>query len=339
MLKTVSQITGSVQDKLQENITLQSQIAKGKVSLPKTDQKCYDVKSDHLKSDETTKEIRNKSSESDSYIYSSESDDKIGLENTIKTSLLYSINLMNNSIESITSIGTVQTETEEDEFKCQCFGRCNCTTVYSGILDERHSSFTERTITFEKQFNSLTLIQPGDKLFINTDNTVELDRGLVISDYTIPIPGLQKLTRYYYNQDRQRTNIYLKNEIEKYMRLLTDILNNLERFSTNPMFRKKYFEFKKIIERNLKLIHGIILGLYNLKKTYTENDVCVFRPLEYNIDSIILTFMDFIEKIKKTSSDKFEGGIGSGIQLEGVEKPEKPLTVLEQMFRERSGSF
>ena len=148
MLKKVSEIKGSVQEQLKEQMTCPQQ------------------------------EIRNKSSESESITYSSDSENIIGGENTIKTSLLYSINLMNNSIESITSIGTVQTETEEDEFKCQCFGRCNCTTVYSGILEERHASFTERTTVFEKQFDSIKLIQPGDKLFINTDNTVELDRVL-----------------------------------------------------------------------------------------------------------------------------------------------------------------
>ena len=35
MLKKVSEITGSVQDKLKENITLHTQIATDKVSLPK----------------------------------------------------------------------------------------------------------------------------------------------------------------------------------------------------------------------------------------------------------------------------------------------------------------
>ena len=254
--------------------------------------------------------------------------------NTMRTSLLCSVNLMD---ESIASLQTVKTETEEDEFQCLCFGRCNCVKIYNDILNNRNNEYDVNTSYFEKKFKTLTKIQEGDKLFINDDDSIEIDRGFVISNYKIHIPGLQKLTRFYYKQDRARTNAYIEEEINNYMKLLTTIQENLERMSANKLFQNKYYSFKKIIERNLSLIQNIIIGLYNLKKTYTENGVCVYRPLAFNIDSIIFTFMDFISNVKKISSNKFEGGIGSGIQFNNEKFKNAPI--LERITRQRSDSF
>ena len=64
----------------------------------------------------------------------------------------------------------------------------------------------------------------------------------------------------------------------------------------NPDFIVKTIDkrYKTLTGEICQFINDIIVGLYNLKKTYPE-----YKELKCRVDSIIMTLVDFKDKVKK----------------------------------------
>ena len=75
-------------------------------------------------------------------------------------------------------------------------------------------------------------------------------------------------------------------------------LDNYLKFLDNtPHFIVKTLDkrYKTLTGKICKFINDIIVGLYNLKKTYPE-----FKELKCRVDSIIMTMVDFKDKVKRS---------------------------------------
>ena len=141
------------------------------------------------------------------------------------------------------------------------------------------------TRKFHEKFINLKDVSLNDKVFITEDGkiTKELE-----SNYNIlngEIPYIQSLSRWWNDQGREQLFTYLDNSFTEYMRFLTMITESLQDSESRPMY-------KSVAKKNKELIEGIIPGLYNLKKTYED-----YTKLTAKIDSIVLTFMDYMQQV------------------------------------------
>ena len=101
----------------------------------------------------------------------------------------------------------------------------------------------------------------------------------------------QKLSRWWYNENREKTFGYLDKDFTKFVKYLDLIKIELQSFNS--------IYYNKISINIRKLINKIIPGLYNLKKTYSDEKKIVAK-----VDSIILTLIDFKTEISKKKIKK-----------------------------------
>jgi hypothetical protein len=102
----------------------------------------------------------------------------------------------------------------------------------------------------------------------------------------------QKISRWWYSENRGKTFGYLEKDFTKFVKYLDLIKLEVQTFN--------YIYYKKLSNDIQNLINKLIPGLYNLKKTYSEEKKIVAK-----VDSIILILIDFkseISKKKRSSS-------------------------------------
>ena len=129
---------------------------------------------------------------------------------------------------------------------------------------------------FKNKLKVFTLISEGEKI------------GKYNNEYYIfSNTWSRQIWRWYYNENRNNTFLYLNEEFEDFIKFLDLIIETIK------------LEFSKEIYKNLInkinfFVKNIIIGLYNLKKTYIDSD-----EINNKVDSIILTLLDF----KKESNE------------------------------------
>jgi hypothetical protein len=96
----------------------------------------------------------------------------------------------------------------------------------------------------------------------------------------------QQITRWWYNEDREKTMSYLDYEFKLFAQLLDKILYNLK-----DKHLLKYYTLALDI---VKYINDIIPGLYSLKETYVD-----YKEIQDKVDSIITTFIDYKDQIEE----------------------------------------
>jgi len=99
--------------------------------------------------------------------------------------------------------------------------------------------------------------------------------------YIFDIGYFQKLSRWWYAENREKTNKYIEEDFSDFMKFLNDVKNLYNIYSLN-------IYYKKTLKNLHKFINKITPGLYNLKKTYSNNN-----KIKAQIDSVILTLLDF----------------------------------------------
>lgn len=104
----------------------------------------------------------------------------------------------------------------------------------------------------------------------------------------------QYFSRVWYGQSRQKTEKYLNRVFIEFMQYLDNYLKFLD---NTPDFIVKTLDkrYKTLTGEICQFINDIIVGLYNLKKTYPE-----FKELKCRVDSIIMTMVDFKDKVKRS---------------------------------------
>jgi hypothetical protein len=110
------------------------------------------------------------------------------------------------------------------------------------------------------------------------DNTGD-DKEIIV--YCVYEAGFtQKLSRWWWSENREKTFKYLDSDFNEFV----DFLDNIKLHTTSI----NYIYFSKLIKRICLYCNKIIPGLYNLKETY-EN----ITKMKAKIDSIIMILIDF----------------------------------------------
>jgi len=129
---------------------------------------------------------------------------------------------------------------------------------------------------YKKRLKVFTLISEGEKI------------GRYNNEYYIfSNTWSRQMWRWYYNENRNNTFSYLDSEFDDFVKFLDLIIETI-----NSEINKSIYV--KLINKINFFIKNIIVGLYNLKKTYIDCD-----KLNNKVDSIILTLIDF----KKESNE------------------------------------
>lgn len=155
-------------------------------------------------------------------------------------------------------------------------------------------------IKYKNKFEPLKELKEGDKLGKDSEG-----------NYIIFKAGMfQRWWRNYYNEDRSKTDKYLDDDFQCYSSFLdriidvadTDLLNVYKEFSN------------KVSSYSQKIINR----LYNLKKTY-QDDVNS-KAIIARIDSIILTLLDFKDKINNIYEKKNLGHMSMYLRSDNLSK-------------------
>jgi len=146
-------------------------------------------------------------------------------------------------------------------------------------VDLEEEQFEEEFAQFQSQVEEICKIGEYDK--IGRDKNGKY--------YIFESSMFQKITRWFYRENREWTFKYLDEDFTKFMKLLDKIIRkyNLKYTITMESFISKITEF----------IDDIMPGLYNLKKTYPEESNLVAK-----IDSIIVTLIDFKDSTRKNTN-------------------------------------
>ena len=137
--------------------------------------------------------------------------------------------------------------------------------------------FTNKLQSFQEKFKIFKNLQEGEKIGQNE-----------IGEYWVYGNNYwQQISRYYYNEDRKSTIKQITDDF-------TEFFKFLDQFEDEYIHNNIVGRFI-ILKRNIcDFIDDIIPGLYNLKNTYKD-----YKPMELKVDSIILTMLEFKEKINK----------------------------------------
>lgn len=122
----------------------------------------------------------------------------------------------------------------------------------------------------KKKLKIFTLISEGEKIGKYNDQY-----------YIFSNTWSRQLWRWYYHENRNNTFSYLDSEFNDFIKFL-DLINETISEEINKNI------YTKLINKINFFIKNLILGLYNLKKTYIDSDI-----LNNKVDSIILTLLDF----------------------------------------------
>lgn len=141
--------------------------------------------------------------------------------------------------------------------------------------------------TYKKQFNDI-------KNTINIYTHIEIGEkiGKDISNgyYIFPATYYQLISRWWWSENRSKTIIYLNDDFDKFVNLLDNIYDDMNYTKNNKLLYDNLLRYTK--REIIPFINELILGLYNLKQTYID---C--KKIKAKIDSIILTFIDYKNKI------------------------------------------
>ena len=126
---------------------------------------------------------------------------------------------------------------------------------------------------YEQQLSIYQYLKEGDKI------------GKIAEKYSLFRAGyMQKLTRWWWEEDRKQTLDYIDSDFSQYVKYLDELLDISCVSSLG--------EYKELTGNTIDFINRLIPGLYNLKKTYDN-----YNQLVCKIDSIILILIDFKDKI------------------------------------------
>ena len=104
-------------------------------------------------------------------------------------------------------------------------------------------------------------------------------------DYYIVYPNmLQTAWRWLYDENREKTFIYLDEDFSKFCKILDKLLYELQHGND-------YNSHVIMINDIIQFIDAILPGLYSLKKTYNDTVKLITK-----VDSIILVLIDFKDK-------------------------------------------
>lgn len=161
---------------------------------------------------------------------------------------------------------------------------------HGGVNKQTIEDLSMNTVKFEKLFDCFKNVNVQSKLWFSQDNSgnfiITVDNGLDIFGVSNLIPTtfspFRSTARFLCGQNRDKTYNILKSQFEEYMRFLTYIITLIEGDCDS---KKEIIVFG---DRNKELIREIVVGLYEIKKTYSD-----FKKIPTLIDSIITTFTDF----------------------------------------------
>ena len=103
----------------------------------------------------------------------------------------------------------------------------------------------------------------------------------------------QKVSRYWYSQNRENTAKELEHAFSDFLTLLTDIRDN--------RITNMSGEYSTFVDEVALFVKGTIQGLYNLKTTYKgkeEEQDDATKKIIARIDSIILSLIDFRDAVR-----------------------------------------
>ena len=109
--------------------------------------------------------------------------------------------------------------------------------------------------------------------------------------YKIENHNLLWISRWWHNEGRYKTIEYLDKDFSKFMGYLDNVVVELE----SDLFCK----YKTLTIEIREFIDSILVGLYNLKKTYPD---C--KEIVSKVGSIILTLIDFKDKSESYVNQK-----------------------------------
>jgi len=146
-------------------------------------------------------------------------------------------------------------------------------------VDLEEEKFEEEFTQFQTKFEEIPKINENDKIGRDNDGKY----------YIFESSMFQKLTRWFYRENREWTFKYLDEDFTKFMKLLDKIIQK---------YNLKYtLSMEKLIGKITEFIDSIMPGLYKLKKTYPEGSNLVAK-----IDSIIVTLIDFKDNTRKSTN-------------------------------------
>ena len=160
-------------------------------------------------------------------------------------------------------------------------------SLHSVILDPDNSEIPSIYDCHKKKFNCIKNkliiikdIKINDKLGCDEDNILYIDK----------YQWGQYFRRVWYNQSRKKTEQFLHQAFIEMIQFLDKYLVFLD---VTPKFIVKILDprYKDLTDEICKFINDIIVGLYNLKKTYPD-----YKELKCRVDSIIMTLVDFKDK-------------------------------------------
>jgi cobalamin biosynthesis protein CobT len=99
--------------------------------------------------------------------------------------------------------------------------------------------------------------------------------------YIFEIGYWQKWSRWWNSENRGKTQKYIDEDFSEFMKYLNEIKTMNDDYSFN-------IYYKNLLKKCHLFINKITPGLYNLKKTYSDN-----KKIKALIDSVILTLLDF----------------------------------------------
>lgn len=137
---------------------------------------------------------------------------------------------------------------------------------------------------FKDKFDILKNIEIGDKIgkvFENVDEEEKKNKYFIKGNYCIYKNGkLQKWSRWWYDENHEKTFKYIDNDFSLFARFLDEI-KNISIINGKILYKNIFLEI-------IEFSNDIIKGLYTLKTTYESNS-----KLKSKIESIIMILLDF----------------------------------------------
>ncbi len=157
------------------------------------------------------------------------------------------------------------------------------TNPFSTFPVDLQNAFDEQ----KSKLNTFLELQEGEKIGKDSEGNY----------YKFSNSYSQLAFRYWYGENREKTINYLDQDLGEYINFLDRLMGKIEGdvLSVYKNFGKKVQEYNS----------GLIEGLYTLKKTYEEQRFTSGdkKQITAKIDSIIMTLIDFKDKISNTRDD------------------------------------
>lgn len=139
------------------------------------------------------------------------------------------------------------------------------------------NTFKSKFDFYKKKFEKIINIEEGQKI-----GQIEEDGK---KKYTVYNPGWgQTALRWWYEENREKTKKYLDEDFSIYLKFLDTITNYMEKDLLDI--------YGNFAEEVAYYNNSLITGIYTIKKTYNGD-----KKMEATMDSIILTLIDYKEKV------------------------------------------